>query len=54
MIRIHPDTDIGMNRNSSDWLGMDSYPIILQGSQVKFKSIPGNRKSEKVKLYFDS
>ena len=28
MIRIGSDTDIGMNRNSSDWLGMNSYPIL--------------------------
>ena len=26
MIRIGSDMDIGMNRNSSDWLGMNSYP----------------------------
>ena len=24
-------TDIGMNRNSSDWLGMNSYPILSPG-----------------------
>ena len=29
MIRIGSDTDIGMNRNSSDWLEMNSYPIPL-------------------------
>ena len=28
MIRIGSDTDIGMNRNSSDWLGMNSYPLL--------------------------
>ena len=28
MIRIGSDTDIGVNRNSSDWLGMNSYPIL--------------------------
>ena len=32
MIRIGSDTDIGMNRNSSDWLGMNSYPILSPGS----------------------
>ena len=26
LIRIGSDTDIGMIRNSSDWLGMNSYP----------------------------
>ena len=31
MIRIGSDTDIGMNRNSFDWLGMNSYPILLPG-----------------------
>ena len=31
MIRIGSDTDIGMNRNSSDWLGMNSYPILSPG-----------------------
>ena len=25
------DKDIGMNRNSSDWLGMNSYPILSPG-----------------------
>ena len=28
MIRIGSDTDIGMNRNSSDWLGMNLNPIL--------------------------
>ena len=28
MIRIGSDTDIGMNRNSSDCLGMNSHPIL--------------------------
>ena len=28
MIRIDADTDIGINRNSSDWLGMNFYPIL--------------------------
>ena len=32
MIRIGSDTDIGLNRNSSDWLGMNSYPILSPGS----------------------
>ena len=31
MIRIDLDTDIGMNLNSSDWLEMNSYPILLPG-----------------------
>ena len=31
MIRIGSDTDIEMNRNSSDWLGMNSYPILSPG-----------------------
>ena len=31
MIRIGSGTDIGMNRNSSDWLGMNSYPILSPG-----------------------
>ena len=31
MIRIGSDTDIEMNWNSSDWLGMNSYPILLLG-----------------------
>ena len=31
MIRIGLDTDIGMNRNSSDWLEINSYPILSLG-----------------------
>ena len=31
MICIGSDTDIGMNRNSSNWLGMNFYPILLPG-----------------------
>ena len=31
MIRIGSNADIGMNRNSSDWLGMNSYPILSPG-----------------------
>ena len=31
IIRIGSDTDIGMNQNSSDWLGMNSYPILSPG-----------------------
>ena len=31
MIRIGLYTDIGMNRNISDWLGMNSYPILSSG-----------------------
>ena len=30
MIRIGSDTDIGMNKNSSDWLGMNFNPIISE------------------------
>ena len=30
-IRIGSDTDIGMNRNSSDWLGMNFNPILSPG-----------------------
>ena len=29
IIRIGSDTEIEMNRNSSDWLGMHSYPILI-------------------------
>ena len=36
MIRIGSDTDVGMNRNSSDWLGMNSYPILSPGKPTKF------------------
>ena len=31
VLRIGSDTDIGINRNSSDWLGMISYPILSPG-----------------------
>ena len=31
MIRIGSDTDTGMNRNSSERLGMNSYPILSAG-----------------------
>ena len=31
MICIGSDTVIGMNRNSSDWVGMNSYPILSLG-----------------------
>ena len=31
VFRIGSDTDIGMNWNSSDWLGMKSYPILSPG-----------------------
>ena len=31
MIRIGSNTDIGMNRNSSNWPGMNSYPILFPG-----------------------
>ena len=31
MIRIRSDTDITINRNSSDWLGMNFYPILSPG-----------------------
>ena len=42
MIRIDSDTDIGMNRNSSDWLGMNSYPILSPGNillQVQLQDV---------------
>ena len=32
MIRIGSDANIGMNRNSSDWFGINSYPILSPGS----------------------
>ena len=31
MVHIESDTDIGMNRNSSNLLGMSSYPILSPG-----------------------
>ena len=31
MIRIGSDTDIGMNRNSSDWVGKNFSPILSPG-----------------------
>ena len=36
MIRIGSDTGIGMNRNSSDWLGMNFNPILSLGWYMKF------------------
>ena len=36
MIRIGSDADIGMNRNSSDWLGMNSYLILSPGYADKY------------------
>ena len=35
MIHIGSDTDIGLNRNSSDTLGMNSYPIFPPGWILK-------------------
>ena len=35
MIRIGSDTDIGMNRNSSDWLGMNFNPILSPGQRTQ-------------------
>ena len=35
MIRIGSDTDIGMNRNNSDWLGMNSHPIFSPGTRTR-------------------
>ena len=32
MIHLGSDTDIGINRNSSDWLGINYYPILSPGS----------------------
>ena len=43
MICIGSDTDIGMNRNSSDWFRMNSYPILSPGKSaegIKFKFFP--------------
>ena len=37
MIRISLDTDIGINQNSSNWLGMNSYPILSPGLSSTFK-----------------
>ena len=37
MIRIGSDTDIGMNRNSSDWLGMNSYPTFSPGQSISIQ-----------------
>ena len=37
MIRIGSDTDIGMNRNSSNCLGMHSYSILLLGKLIFHK-----------------
>ena len=34
MIRIDSDTDIGMNRNSSDWLEINSYSILSPGITI--------------------
>ena len=31
MIQISSDTDIEMNRNNSDWLGMNPYAILSPG-----------------------
>ena len=36
IIRIGSDTDIGMNRNSSYWLGMNFNPILSPGMLPKF------------------
>ena len=40
MLRIDSDTDIGMNRNSSDWPGMNFNPILSPGSLSSITSIP--------------
>ena len=37
MIHIGSDTDIGMNRNNFDWLGMNSYPILSPGDVIIVK-----------------
>ena len=31
---IDSDTDIGMNRNSSDWLGMNFIPLLSPGQNI--------------------
>ena len=36
LIRIGSDTDIGMIRNSSDWLGMNFYLKLSPGIAIKF------------------
>ena len=36
MIRIGSDTDVGMNRNSSDWLGINFNPILLSGIVINW------------------
>ena len=36
MIRIGSDTDIGTNRNSSDWLGMYPNPILPPGIIIQY------------------
>ena len=43
MIRIDSDTDIGMNRNSSDWLGIkfqsDTFTRELKINKIEFSDI---------------
>ena len=39
LIRIDSDTDIGMIRNNSDWLGMNSYPGLFSGKRLKINPI---------------
>ena len=57
MIRIDLDTDIGMNRNSSDWIGINSYLIFGQRKNFfglkKILFIQKNDHKSK-KCYFDS
>ena len=48
MIRIGSDTDIGMNRNTSDWLGINSYPILSPGRQLQV----GLKKAKQRHLFF--
>ena len=39
MIRIGSDADIGMNRNSSDWLRKNSYPILSPEQSVEILNL---------------
>ena len=58
MIRIGSDTDIGMNRNNSDWLGMNFNPILSPGilyaviSAFERKIVKKRPESKKKKVLF--
>ena len=51
MIRIGSDTNIGMNRNSSDWLGMISYPILSPGMSMHLVMRSKQMFVESIKLF---